>query len=85
MVVAVLGPRGMRGVVNAADRPSPVRDARRAAGLSQVVLAERAGLSVTIISTVERAPGLLSVRVAEALSRALGVHLEPRRATRSTL
>jgi ribosome-binding protein aMBF1 (putative translation factor) len=54
-------------------RDSPVRNERVRAGLTQAALAERSGLAISTISAVERAPGLLSDRVAYRIAGALGI------------
>ncbi len=57
------------------DRPaiSALRDARRRANLPAEILAERAGVTVGWLRTVERAPGLMSRELALRLAAALGV------------
>jgi transcriptional regulator with XRE-family HTH domain len=51
-----------------------VRQLRQARGLSEQVLATRAGLSVRWLSLVETDKGRLTKRVAQALAEALGVN-----------
>ena len=52
---------------------SPVRVRREARGLTQAVLAERAGTTVGTVSLVERAPGLLRPTMAARLAQVLEV------------
>jgi transcriptional regulator with XRE-family HTH domain len=54
---------------------SPIRAARQRAGLSGELLAQRAGISVAWLRTIERAPGLASPDVLRRLAAAL--ELEP--------
>jgi transcriptional regulator with XRE-family HTH domain len=55
---------------------NPIREARLRAGLSQLALAEKAGLSLAWVGTVERAPTLVSRRVALRLAEVLGIQPE---------
>lgn len=52
-----------------------VREARQRAGISQVTLAVRAGLSLSTVRLVEVA-GIATTRTLAGLSRALGLPLE---------
>lgn len=56
--------------------PEAVRRKRVAAGLSQVDLAERAGVSQPHISAMERGASSPSVEVLHALAEALGCDVE---------
>lgn len=52
---------------------SPLRAARKAAGLSLEQLAVHAGLSRVTVTLAERAPELMTKRTADAVSRVLKV------------
>ena len=52
---------------------SALRDARRRANLPAELLAERAGVTVGWLRTIERAPGLMSPALAARIAAALGV------------
>lgn len=50
-----------------------IREQRRRARMAQMVLAERAGLSLDHVGLVERGERDLSIRALERVARALGV------------
>jgi len=52
---------------------SPLRQARRRAGLTAEALALRAGVSLGWVRVIERAPGLMSPALAARLAATLGV------------
>lgn len=58
------------------DPPSPLRDARRLAGLSQRALADATGLSRQTVSAIEAGRHRPSVDAAIALGRVLGISVE---------
>jgi transcriptional regulator with XRE-family HTH domain len=61
---------------NAERTESAVRTARARVGWTQAELAQRAGVAVATVSLIERAPGLLSPRIAAQLAAVL--QMEPR-------
>ena len=52
-----------------------LRDTRKAAGLSQELLAEKAGISVDFISMIERGKRSPSIETIEKLSKALHIEI----------
>lgn len=63
-------------VPRATGRSHPVAAARKRAGLTQQVLAERAGLAKSTVARIELGQHQPSVTVALALSRELGEPVE---------
>jgi transcriptional regulator with XRE-family HTH domain len=55
---------------------TPIRLARKQAGLSGELLAQRVGISVAWLRTIERAPGLASPQLLAKVAAALGVPVE---------
>jgi transcriptional regulator with XRE-family HTH domain len=58
------------------SRPSPLRNRRRAAGLTQAQLAARAGVSRQLVAAVEAGHNVPAVDAALGLARALGATVE---------
>jgi transcriptional regulator with XRE-family HTH domain len=63
----------MRDLMKTSTSESAIRTARRRAGLSGELLAQRVGISVAWLRTIERAPGLAAPETLARLAAALGV------------
>jgi transcriptional regulator with XRE-family HTH domain len=55
---------------------TPMKAARLRLGITQAELAERVGLSMTHVSNMERAPGLMLPDVAKRIAAALAVNVD---------